>query len=70
VAPFVRRINDLLFAGVSRQDFAAVSAFLSRFAVNSEDALDEIRRTARLSTKSATPARRAALAGTKYPRRR
>jgi|SoimicmetaTmtLMA_FD_contig_51_966331_length_1262_multi_2_in_0_out_0_2 DNA-binding MarR family transcriptional regulator len=70
VAPFVRRVNDLLFAGVSRQDFAAVSAFLSRFAVNSENALDEIRRTARLSTKSAAPAPRATLAGTKYPRRR
>ncbi len=47
VAPFVRRVNDLLFAGVSRKDFAAVSAFLVRFAANSEDALDELRRTAR-----------------------
>ena len=47
VAPFVRRVNDLLFAGVSRKDFAAVSAFLTRFAANSEEALDEIRRTAR-----------------------
>jgi DNA-binding MarR family transcriptional regulator len=47
VAPFVRRVNDNLFAGVSRRDFAVVSAFLSRFAANSEDALDEIRRTER-----------------------
>jgi DNA-binding MarR family transcriptional regulator len=47
VAPFVRRVNDRLFAGISRRDFAVVSAFLSRFAANSEDALDEIRRTAR-----------------------
>ncbi len=47
VAPFVRRVNDLLFAGVSRQEFAAVSDFLSRFAANTEDALDELRRTAR-----------------------
>jgi DNA-binding MarR family transcriptional regulator len=47
VAPFVRRVNDALFAGVSRRDFAVVSAFLSRFAANSEDALDEIRRTER-----------------------
>jgi DNA-binding MarR family transcriptional regulator len=50
VAPFVRRVNDRLFAGISRRDFAAVSAFLSRFAANSEDALDEIRRTERTRT--------------------
>ena len=50
VAPFVRRVNDLLFAGVSRQEFAAVSEFLSRFAANTEDALDELRRSARRST--------------------
>jgi DNA-binding MarR family transcriptional regulator len=47
VAPFVRRVNDRLFADVSRRDFAAVSAFLTRFADNSEEALDEIRRTER-----------------------
>jgi MarR family transcriptional regulator, organic hydroperoxide resistance regulator len=46
VAPFVRRVNDLLFAGVSRREFAAVSEFLTRFAANTEDALDELRRTA------------------------
>jgi DNA-binding MarR family transcriptional regulator len=49
VAPFVRRVNDLLFAGVSRKDFATVSTFLTRFAANSEEALDELRRTARRS---------------------
>ena len=49
VAPFVRRVNDLLFAGVSRQEFAAVSEFLTRFAANTEDALDEVRRTSRRS---------------------
>jgi DNA-binding MarR family transcriptional regulator len=59
VAPFVRRVNDLLFAGVSRKDFAVVSAFLLRFAANGEEALDEIRRTARHAAKSATSARRA-----------
>ena len=47
VAPFVRRVNDVLFAGVSRRDFAAVSAFLERFAANGEEALDELRRAAR-----------------------
>ncbi len=58
VAPFVRRVNDLLFAGVSREDFAVLSAFLLRFAANSEEALDEIRRTARHAAKSAAAARR------------
>jgi MarR family transcriptional regulator, organic hydroperoxide resistance regulator len=58
VAPFVRRVNDLLFAGVTRKEFATVSAFLTRFAANSEEALDEIRRTARRA-KSPTPGRSA-----------
>ena len=49
IAPFVRRVNDLLFGGVSRREFAAVSAFLSRFVANTEDALHELRRTARRS---------------------
>jgi DNA-binding MarR family transcriptional regulator len=53
VASFVRRVNDLLFAGVSRQEFAAVSAFLTRFAANGEDALDELRRTARRTSAAA-----------------
>jgi DNA-binding MarR family transcriptional regulator len=52
VAPFVRRVNDLLFAGVSRREFAAVSDFLTLFASNTEDALDELRRTARRSADS------------------
>jgi DNA-binding MarR family transcriptional regulator len=47
VAPFVQRVNDFLFDGVSRQEFAAVSEFLSRFAANGEEALNEIRRTER-----------------------
>jgi len=47
VAPFVRRVNDRLFDGVSRREFAAVSAFLARFAANSEDAVQEIHRTER-----------------------
>jgi DNA-binding MarR family transcriptional regulator len=59
VAPFVRRVNDLLFAGVSRKDFAVVSAFLLQFAANSEEALDEIRRTMRHAPKSTASARRA-----------
>ena len=47
VSPFLRRVNDLLFRGVGRQDFAAVSRFLEGFAVNGERALDEIRRSER-----------------------
>src|SRR5215475_13202693 len=59
VAPFVRRVNDLLFAGVSRREFAAVSAFLARFADNTEDALDELRRAARRSAHTSAPERAA-----------
>jgi DNA-binding MarR family transcriptional regulator len=59
VAPLVRRVNDLLFAGVSRREFAAVSDFLTRFASNTEDALDELRRTARQSTDGDAPKRAA-----------
>jgi DNA-binding MarR family transcriptional regulator len=44
VNPLQRRINDLLFADMSRDEFAAVSSFLHRLALNSEYALAEIRR--------------------------
>jgi MarR family transcriptional regulator, organic hydroperoxide resistance regulator len=47
VNPLQRRINDLLFQDVSREDFAVVSRFLERFALNSEFALAEIRRSTR-----------------------
>jgi len=47
VNPLLRRVNDLLFVDVSREDFAAVSSFLERFALNSEYALAEIRRSER-----------------------
>src|SRR2546430_5391482 len=47
VAPFVRAINDLLFAQVPRKDLAAVAHFLRVFAGNSERALMEIRRIER-----------------------
>lgn len=47
VSPFLRRINDVLFRGVGRRDFAAVSRFLEGFALSSGRALDEIRRTER-----------------------
>jgi hypothetical protein len=38
-------VNDLLFQGVSRKELAALSQFLSMFALNSEYALAEIRRS-------------------------
>ena len=44
VNPLQRRVNDLLFADMSREEFAVVSAFLERLALNSEFALAEIRR--------------------------
>ena len=47
LAPFLRRVNDLLFQNVRRKDFATVSRFLQVFALNSEHALDEIRRSER-----------------------
>jgi MarR family transcriptional regulator, organic hydroperoxide resistance regulator len=44
VTPLVRQINDLLFADISRREFAAVSHFLRTFAANSERALATIGR--------------------------
>jgi len=42
IVPFVRDVNDLLFADVPRTEFAAVSHFLRVFASNGERALAEI----------------------------
>jgi len=47
VNPLLRRVNDRLFQNVSREDFATVSRFLTTFALNSEYALAELRRSAR-----------------------
>ena len=47
VNPLLRRVNDRLFQNVSRDEFAVVSRFLEKFALNSEDALEEIRRSDR-----------------------
>ena len=47
VAPFLRRVNDCLFAGVNRRDVAALDGFLRVFARNGEDALAEIKRSGR-----------------------
>ena len=50
VNPLLRRVNDLLFGGISREDFGAVSRFLDKLALNSEYALAEIRRSERERT--------------------
>ena len=47
VNPLLRCVNDRLFQNVSREDFATVSQFLTTFALNSEYALAEFRRSAR-----------------------
>ena len=47
INPFLRRVNDRLFQDISREDLAVVSRFLSTFALNTEDALAEIRRSER-----------------------
>jgi DNA-binding MarR family transcriptional regulator len=44
VAPFLRRVNDQLFAGVSRKDLAALDRFLRLFARNGEEAVARLRR--------------------------
>lgn len=47
INPLLRRVNDRLFQNVSRQEFAVVSRFLSKFALNGEYALAEVRRSER-----------------------
>jgi DNA-binding MarR family transcriptional regulator len=47
VTPFVRDVNDLLFADVPRADFAILSRFLRIFARNTERAVAEIARIER-----------------------
>jgi DNA-binding MarR family transcriptional regulator len=45
VNPLLRRVNDQLFQNVSRAEFETVSRFLTTFALNSEYALAEVRRS-------------------------
>ena len=47
VNPLLRRVNDCLFQNISREEFAVVARFLSTYALNSENALAEIRRADR-----------------------
>jgi MarR family transcriptional regulator, organic hydroperoxide resistance regulator len=44
LTPFVRAVNDILFAGVGREQFRELDTFLTLFVGNTELALDEIRR--------------------------
>lgn len=47
VNPLLRQVNDRLFQNVSREDFTTVARFLTTFALNSEYALAELRRSER-----------------------
>lgn len=58
IAPFVRDVNDLLFADVPRAEFAAVAHFLRVFANNGERALAEIARREREHTTTAASRQR------------
>jgi DNA-binding MarR family transcriptional regulator len=47
LAPFLRRINDILFDGISRAEFAAVVRFIEKFVINTERAMAAIADDAR-----------------------
>jgi DNA-binding MarR family transcriptional regulator len=51
VNPLLRRVNDCLFQNVSREDFAVVTRFFATYALNSENALAEIRRAEQASSR-------------------
>jgi DNA-binding MarR family transcriptional regulator len=44
INPLLRRVNDLLFQDISREDFAVVAKFLRTFTLNSEYAMAAVRR--------------------------
>jgi DNA-binding MarR family transcriptional regulator len=61
LAPFVRSVNDMLFAGIDRQQFLQLGEFLTRFVKNTEAAMGEIRRREQRSpTRSRTTSARGA----------
>jgi MarR family transcriptional regulator, organic hydroperoxide resistance regulator len=47
INPLLRRVNDVLFKDITREDFATVRRFLTTFALNGEHALAEVRRSER-----------------------
>jgi DNA-binding MarR family transcriptional regulator len=54
LTPFLRRVNDLLFQNVSRTNFELISKFFRTFSLNTDHALEEIRRS-KVARKSAKP---------------
>src|SRR5690606_38136868 len=42
LGPFLRRINDILFDGISRAEFAAIVRFIDKFVINAERAMTAI----------------------------
>jgi DNA-binding MarR family transcriptional regulator len=57
IAPFLRRVNDRLFDGVSRAQVASLDRFLRMFSRNGESALAEILRSGDQETKRAKKSR-------------
>lgn len=47
LTPAVRRVNDVLFQNIGRNEFKTMTRFLALFVVNTEDALAELRRIQR-----------------------
>lgn len=47
VTPFLRRVNDLLFQGVSRADLLKLKEIFTKLSLNSEFAIAEVRRSER-----------------------
>jgi DNA-binding MarR family transcriptional regulator len=42
LAPFMRKVNDLLFAGINRAQYEQLNEFLALFVANTDRALEEI----------------------------
>jgi MarR family transcriptional regulator, organic hydroperoxide resistance regulator len=57
LAPFMRDVNDLLFRDIKRADMDQLRQFLTRFLLNSEYALAELRRRDRKRLLDAHPRR-------------
>ena len=68
LAPFLRRVNDLLFANISRKEFDTVARFLTTFALNTEYALADLRRSERERAPTRLPRLKAGVAT--LPRKR
>lgn len=58
LAPFMRAINDILFDGVGAREFAGLDKFLTRFVLQTELALAEIKRREKAKNLQREPPRR------------